>query len=57
MRNENFSYHITGLVRSVCLMRNGQFLYKKRGTKNEKVNKTYRIGNVIFVLFGRLQYI
>ena len=48
MRNRNFSYHITGLVRSVCDMRNGQFLYKKRGTKNEKINKTYRNGNFVF---------
>ena len=29
-------------------MRNGQFSYKKRGTKNEKFNKTYRNGNFVF---------
>ena len=29
-------------------MRNGQFSYKKRGTKNEKFNKTYRNGNFLF---------
>ena len=29
-------------------MRNGQLSYKKRGTKNEKFNKTYRNGNFVF---------
>ena len=29
-------------------MRNGQFSYKKRRTKNEKFNKTYRNGNFVF---------
>ena len=29
-------------------MRTGQFSYKKRGTKNEKFNKTYRNGNFLF---------
>ena len=29
-------------------MRNGQFSYKKQGTKNEKFNKTYRNGNFLF---------
>ena len=38
-------------------MRNGQFWYKKRGTKNENFNKTYRNGNFVFVLFDRLKYI
>ena len=35
-------------------MRNGQFWYKKRGTKNEKFNKTYRNGN--FVFYSRFLY-
>ena len=38
-------------------MRNRQFSYKKRGTKNEKFNKAYRNGNFVFALFGRLKYI
>ena len=29
-------------------MRNGQFSYKTRGTKNENFNKTYRNGNFVF---------
>ena len=29
-------------------MRNGQFSYNKRGTKNENFNKTYRNGNFVF---------
>ena len=29
-------------------MRNGQFSYNKRGTKNESFNKTYRNGNIVF---------
>ena len=29
-------------------MRNEQFSYKKRGTKNKKFNKTYRNGNFLF---------
>ena len=50
MRNENFSYHITGLVVRIVYghMRNRQFSYNKRGTENEKFNKTYRNGNFVF---------
>ena len=29
-------------------MRNGQFSYNKRGTKNKKFNKTYRNDNFVF---------
>ena len=29
-------------------MRNGQFSCNKRGTRNEKLNKTYRNGNFVF---------
>ena len=29
-------------------MRNGQFSYNKRGTRNDKFNKTYRNGNFVF---------
>ena len=29
-------------------MRNGQFPYNKRGTKNKKFNKTYRNSNFVF---------
>ena len=29
-------------------MRNGQFSYKTRGTKNKKFNKIYRNGNFVF---------
>ena len=29
-------------------MRNRQFSYNKRGTENEKFNKTYRNGNFVF---------
>ena len=29
-------------------MRNWQFSYNKRGTENQKFNKTYRNGNFVF---------
>ena len=58
MRNKNFSYHITGLVRSVYdIWEMDNSHITNRGTKNEKFNKTYRNGNFVFVLFGRLKYI
>ena len=49
MRNRNFSYHITGLVRKVYDMRNGQFSYNKRGTKHENFNKYIEMVILYFI--------